>query len=82
MCSRRVQRRPITVVRTSPSIPCGRPGKHMAMLRAHGIAATLPDGFEGRIFIRPHLAGRARIRLPISRRSRSLLTWVISAGER
>jgi hypothetical protein len=29
----------------------------MAMLRAHGIAARLPDGFEGRIFIRPHLEG-------------------------
>lgn len=29
----------------------------MAMLRAHGIAATLPDGFEGRIFMRPHLQG-------------------------
>jgi len=29
----------------------------VAKLRAHGIAATLPDGFEGRIFVRPHLAG-------------------------
>jgi hypothetical protein len=29
----------------------------MAMLRAHGIAATLPEGFEGRIFVRPHLEG-------------------------
>ena len=29
----------------------------MAMLRAHGIAAMLPDGFEGRIFIRSHLDG-------------------------
>jgi hypothetical protein len=25
----------------------------VAVLRAHGIAAPLPDGFEGRIFIRP-----------------------------
>ncbi len=25
----------------------------MAVLRAHGITATLPSGFEGRIFIRP-----------------------------
>ncbi len=25
----------------------------MAVLRAHGIAASLPSGFEGRIFIRP-----------------------------
>ena len=31
----------------------------MAMLRAHGIAAALPDGFEGRIFMRPHLAGES-----------------------
>ncbi len=29
----------------------------MPMLRAHGITAMLPAGFEGRIFIRPHLAG-------------------------
>jgi hypothetical protein len=29
----------------------------MAKLRAHGITATLPDGFEGRIFVRPHLEG-------------------------
>lgn len=29
------------------------------MLRAHGIAATLPVGFEGRIFRRPHLQGEA-----------------------
>jgi hypothetical protein len=29
----------------------------VAKLRAHGIAATLPDGFEGRIFVQPHLAG-------------------------
>jgi hypothetical protein len=29
----------------------------MAKLQAHGIAATLPEGFEGRIFVRPHLAG-------------------------
>jgi hypothetical protein len=29
----------------------------MAMLRAHGIAVTLPEGFEGRIFVRPHLEG-------------------------
>jgi hypothetical protein len=29
----------------------------MAKLRAHGIAASLPEGFEGRIFIRPHLVG-------------------------
>jgi hypothetical protein len=29
----------------------------MAKLRAHGIAATLPEGFEGRIFVRPHLEG-------------------------
>jgi hypothetical protein len=29
----------------------------MAKLEAHGIAATLPDGFEGKIFVRPHLAG-------------------------
>jgi hypothetical protein len=28
-----------------------------AKLRAHGITATLPDGFEGRIFVRPHLEG-------------------------
>ena len=25
----------------------------MAVLRAHGIAASLPNGFEGRIFVRP-----------------------------
>jgi hypothetical protein len=31
----------------------------MAMLRAHGITAMLPDGFEGRIFKRPHLAGES-----------------------
>jgi len=31
----------------------------MAMLRAHGIAAKLPDGFEGRIFVRPPLAGES-----------------------
>jgi hypothetical protein len=29
----------------------------VAKLQAHGITATLPDGFEGRIFVRPHLAG-------------------------
>ena len=29
----------------------------MATLSAHGIAAPLPDGFEGRIFIRPRIAG-------------------------
>jgi hypothetical protein len=29
----------------------------MAKLRAHGITATLPEGFEGRIFVRPHLEG-------------------------
>jgi hypothetical protein len=29
----------------------------VAKLRAHGIAATLPSGFEGRIFIRPRLSG-------------------------
>ena len=29
----------------------------MAKLGAHGIAATLPSGFEGRIFIRPRLSG-------------------------
>jgi hypothetical protein len=29
----------------------------MPMLRAHGIAARLPEGFEGRIFVRPHLEG-------------------------
>jgi hypothetical protein len=29
----------------------------MAKLQAHGIAATLPEGFEGKIFVRPHLAG-------------------------
>jgi hypothetical protein len=29
----------------------------MARLRAHGIAATLPEGFEGRIFVRPNLEG-------------------------
>jgi hypothetical protein len=31
----------------------------MAMLRAHGISAMLPDGFEGRIFRRAHLEGEA-----------------------
>jgi len=29
----------------------------MAKLQAHGIAAALPAGFEGRIFVRPRLAG-------------------------
>jgi hypothetical protein len=29
----------------------------MAKLSAHGIGATLPAGFDGRIFVRPHLAG-------------------------
>jgi hypothetical protein len=29
----------------------------MATIRAHGIAAQLPDGFEGRIFIRPASVG-------------------------
>ncbi len=29
----------------------------MATLRAHGIEATLPGGFEGRIFVRPGTAG-------------------------
>ena len=29
----------------------------MATIRAHGIAAQLPNGFEGRIFIRPTLIG-------------------------
>jgi hypothetical protein len=29
----------------------------VAKLRAHGITATLPGGFEGRIFIRPRLTG-------------------------
>jgi hypothetical protein len=31
----------------------------MTSLRAHGIAATLPDGFEGRIFVRPAAAGES-----------------------
>jgi hypothetical protein len=31
----------------------------VAKLRAHGISATLPDGFEGRIFIRPRLTGES-----------------------
>ncbi len=31
----------------------------MTTLRAHGISALLPDGFEGRIFIRPHLVGES-----------------------
>ena len=31
----------------------------MATLRAHGIAATLPDGFEGRIFVRPQGPGES-----------------------
>ncbi len=31
----------------------------MAKLSAHGITATLPDGFEGRIFRRPHLVGES-----------------------
>jgi hypothetical protein len=30
----------------------------MATIRAHGIAARLPTGFEGRIFIRPATVGR------------------------
>ena len=29
----------------------------MARLRAHGIGVTLPDGFEGRIFVRPRVPG-------------------------
>jgi hypothetical protein len=29
----------------------------MPQLRAHGIEATLPGGFEGRIFVRPRTAG-------------------------
>jgi hypothetical protein len=29
----------------------------VARLRAHGIGATLPDGFEGQIFIRSHTSG-------------------------
>ena len=31
----------------------------MAKLRAHGIAAVLPRGFEGRIFIRPGVTGES-----------------------
>ena len=31
----------------------------MATLRAHGIEAALPGGFEGRIFVRPRTAGEA-----------------------
>ena len=31
----------------------------MTKLRAHGIVATLPDGFEGRIFVRPPAAGES-----------------------
>jgi hypothetical protein len=30
----------------------------MATIRAHGIAARLPNGFEGRIFVRPPTIGR------------------------
>ena len=30
----------------------------MATIRAHGIAASLPSGFEGRIFVRPPTVGR------------------------
>jgi hypothetical protein len=29
----------------------------VATLRAHGIAAALPEGFEGRIFMRPRISG-------------------------
>jgi hypothetical protein len=29
----------------------------VAKLQAHGISAGLPQGFEGRIFVRPHQAG-------------------------
>ena len=31
----------------------------MATIRAHGIAAQLPNGFEGRIYVRPTLAGES-----------------------
>ena len=53
------------------------PGRVVATIGAHGITARLPDGFEGRIFVRPadggrDLPGRPVRHVPHPRRHRRL----------